>query len=112
MKTKSCAFFFVFLLVISIFGMNVSAEEYPAYNYMANGEITVVPQPFKITDTFYGEDFGVATLSGAEDICCSLDGTLYVSDTERNQIAVRKADGSSYVIDSYTVDGEEFELGN
>ena len=110
MKSKLCAFLLLFLLVTSIFATSVSAEEYPAYNYMANGEITVVPQPFKIENTLYGKDFGVKTLSGAADICCGPDGTLYVADTERNQIVVRKADGSSYIINHYTVNEETFEF--
>ncbi len=110
MKSKLCAFLLLFLLVASIFATGVSAQEYPAYNYMANGEITVVPQPFKIETTFYGSDFGVATLSGAEDICCGADGTIYIADTERNQIVVRKADGSNYIIKNYSLNGETFEF--
>ena len=106
MKSKFFAFLLLFLLVASIFSTAVSAEEYPAYNYMANGEITVVPQPFKTETTLYGEDFGVSTISGAQDLCCAEDGTIYVSDTERNQIVVRKADGSSYSINSFTMNEE------
>ncbi len=107
MKKKACAILLLFLLMACILGMNVSAEMYPAYNYMANGEITAVPQPFKIVDTFFGEDFGISSLTGAEDVFCTEDGTLYVSDTEKNQIAVRKADGSSYVIDGCIINNEK-----
>ena len=35
---------------IMLFSITAYAETYPSYNYLANGEITSVPQPFAVDE--------------------------------------------------------------
>lgn len=92
----------VFLLM----GFTVSAEPYPSYSYLANGEITAVPQPFTVKDVLYAEDIGAENFSGAKDIFFDNNGTLYVSDTEHNSISILYNDGTNDTVSSFTINGE------
>ena len=89
-----------------LFSFTAFAESYPSYNYLANGEITSVPQPFGIEEILYAKDFGADDFAGAKDIFCDNDGNIYVSDTESNSIAVLKSDRSTEIIKGFTLNGK------
>lgn len=95
------------IFAVLMLSVTASADSYPSYNYLANGEITSVPQPFTVEDILYAEDFGVESFVGSKDIFCDSNGTVYVSDTENNSIALLGADGSTDKISGFTVNGKE-----
>jgi len=91
---------------IMLFSITAYAETYPSYNYLANGEITSVPQPFAVDEILYAENFGALSFAGAKDIFCDKDGNIYVADTENDSIAVLQNDGSTEIIKGFTLNGK------
>lgn len=96
------------LLLILMLSIGASAKTYPSYNYLENGGIAVSPQPFRVDDVLFADDFGGESFKKASDIAADEKGNLFVSETEKNRIAVRYTDGSGRIIDSFTV-GENIE---
>lgn len=96
----------VFILISMLFGVTASAQAYPSYNYLANGEITSVPQPFSVDNILYAKDFGAESFSEAKDIFCDNNGTVFVSDTKNNTIALLKNDSSTEIITGFTMNGK------
>lgn len=95
-----------FTLLILLFNMTALAETYPSYNYLANGEITAVPQPFTVDEILYAENFGAETFTDAKDIFIDDRGSVYVADTAHNSISVLHSDASVETINSFILNGE------
>ncbi len=93
------------LLLILVLSVGASAETYPSYNYLENGGIAVSPQPFRVDDVLFADDFGGESFKKASDLAADEKGNLFVSETEKNRIAVRYTDGTVKIIDTFTVNG-------
>jgi len=107
LKKIVCIIFCMILL-----SLNVNAEAYPSYMYLANGEITAAPQPFLVKDVLFGEDFGIDTLSGAEHIFCSEDNTIYVVNSAKNEIVYLTSKGKTGKLSSFKINGKPDKFKN
>lgn len=104
MKIKILIVSVILMLCLTV---SVGAAGYPSYNYLENGGIAAAPQPFKVLDVLFAEDFGGSSFEGAGDLASDENGALYVSETEQNRIAVRYPDGTSALISSFINGGTE-----
>ena len=104
MKIKILIVSVILMLCLTV---SVGAAGYPSYNYLENGGIAAAPQPFKVLDFLFAEDFGGSSFEGAGDLASDENGALYVSETEQNRIAVRYPDGTSALISSFINGGVE-----
>ena len=55
MKIKILIVSIILMLCLTV---SVGAAGYPSYNYLENGGIAAAPQPFKVLDVLFAEDFG------------------------------------------------------
>ncbi len=100
------------LLLILVLGIGASAKSYPSYNYLENGGIAVSPQPFRVDEVLFAEDFGGESFKKASDLCADEKGNLYVSESEQNRVVVRYKDGKTAVIDGFTLNGKKETFKN
>ena len=80
---KKCAFFLFLILVLS-FVLQVSASEkvaYSTYSYTYDGEPIASPHAYTPGRIIRASDVGEKALSKPGDLCVGHDGRVFIADT-------------------------------
>lgn len=100
----------IFVLLMSVLSINVSAAVTDTYIYDKNGQPTPAPAPAQLSYVINGDTLGIGVLNKPQDLCFSNSGDMYIADTDNNRIVVIKnvgaADQEVQTIDNFINEGE------
>ena len=112
---KKCAFFLFLILVLS-FVLQVSASEkvaYSTYSYTYDGEPIASPHAYTPGRIIRASDVGEKALSKPGDLCVGPDGRVFIADTGNNRVVVMDSDEMPIAsIETFSFEGRQETFAN